>query len=294
MVILNVMAKIIEKRLIRTPDVFYYKIAAPLISRKAKPGQFVIIRLHEKGERIPLSLADIDPEEGTISLIVMAVGKTTTEMSGFRQGDEILDLCGPLGTPTHVTKVGRVVLVGGGFGVAPLYPIARAFKAAGNIVTIVMGARSKDLLIYELEMQQVCDRVLVTTDDGSKGLKGIVTTALKQELEKNGADLAMAVGPAIMMKAVSEATKPFGVPTMVSLNPIMIDGTGMCGGCRVFVGGKTRFACTEGPEFDGHLVDWELLMNRQRAYKKEEQESFEAWKQRHEQMLGKERQPVCE
>ena len=289
-----VMAKILEKRLIRTPDVFYYKISAPLISRKAKPGQFVIIRLHEKGERIPLSLADIDPEGGTISLIVMAVGKTTTEMSVFRQGDEILDLCGPLGTPTHVTRVGRVVLVGGGFGVAPLYPIARAFKAAGNIVTIVMGARSKDLLIYEQEMQQVCDHVLVTTDDGSKGLKGIVTMALKQELENNGADLVMAVGPAIMMKAVSEATKPFGVLTMVSLNPIMIDGTGMCGGCRVSVGGKTKFACTDGPEFDGHLVDWEVLMNRQRAYKKEEQESFEAWKQRHEQMLSKERQPVCE
>jgi len=288
------MAKILEKRLIRTPDVFYYKIAAPLISKKAKPGQFVIIRLHEKGERIPLSLADIDPLGGTISLIVMAVGKTTTEMSGFRQGDEILDLCGPLGTPTHVTKVGRVVLVGGGFGVAPLYPIARAFKAAGNIVTIVMGARSKDLLIYEQEMQRVCDHVLVTTDDGSKGLKGIVTHALKQELENNGADLVMAVGPAIMMKSVSETTKPFNVPTMVSLNPIMIDGTGMCGGCRVSVAGKTRFACTDGPEFDGHLVDWELLMNRQRAYKKEEQESFEAWKYRHEQMLSKERQPICE
>ncbi len=288
------MAKILEKRLIRTPDVFYYKIAAPLISQKAKPGQFVIIRLHEKGERIPLSLADIDPVGGTISLIVMAVGKTTTEMSGLQLGDDILDLCGPLGMPTHVSKVGRVVLVGGGFGVAPLYPIARAFKSAGNIVTIVMGARSKDLLIYEKEMQQVCDHVLVTTDDGSKGLKGIVTHALMQELEQNGADLVMAVGPAIMMKSVSETTKPFNVPTMVSLNPIMIDGTGMCGGCRVSVAGKTRFACTDGPEFDGHLVDWELLMNRQRAYKKEEQESFEAWKQRHEQMLSKERQPVCE
>jgi ferredoxin--NADP+ reductase len=288
------MAKILEKRLIRKPDVYYYKIAAPLISRKAQPGQFVIIRLHEQGERIPLSLADINPVEGTISLIVMAVGKTTSEMSGFEEGDEILDLCGPLGMPTHIEKVGNVVLVGGGFGVAPLYPIARAFKAAGNSVTVIMGARSKDLLVYEEAMQKVCDRVLVTTDDGSKGIKGVVTTALKQELETGGVGLVMAVGPAIMMRFVCEATKPFNVKTMVSLNPIMIDGTGMCGGCRVSVGGETKFACTDGPEFDGHLVDWDLLMNRQKAYKTEEQESFEIWKQRHDRMLGKERQPVCE
>jgi ferredoxin--NADP+ reductase len=288
------MAKILEKRLIRKPDVYYYKIAAPLISRKAQPGQFVIIRLHERGERIPLSLADINAVEGTISLIVMAVGKTTSEMSGYKEGDEILDLCGPLGMPTQIEKVGNVVLVGGGFGVAPLYPIARAFKAAGNTVTVIMGARSKDLLIYEQAMQGVCDKVLVTTDDGSKGIKGVVTTALKQELETGGAGLVMAVGPAIMMRFVCEATKPFNVKTMVSLNPIMIDGTGMCGGCRVSVGGETKFACTDGPEFDGHLVDWDLLMNRQKAYKTEEQESFETWKQRHDRMLGKERQPVCE
>jgi len=288
------MAKIIEKRLIRQPDVYYYKIAAPLISRKALPGQFVIIRLHDKGERIPLSLADINPAEGTISLIVMAVGKTTTELSGCQEGDEILDLCGPLGMPTHIEKTGTVVLVGGGFGVAPLYPIARAFKAAGNAVTVIMGARSSDLLIYEQEMLQICDKVLVTTDDGSKGIKGVVTTALKQELEAGCVGLVMTVGPAMMMKFVCETTKPFNVRTIVSLNPIMVDGTGMCGGCRVSVGGATKFACTDGPEFDGHLVDWDLLMNRQKAYKREEQESFEAWKQRHDRMLGKERQPVCE
>lgn len=288
------MAKILEKRLIRKPDVFYYKIAAPLISRKARPGQFVIIRLHEKGERIPLSLADIDPAEGTISLIVMAVGKTTTELSQYQAGEDILDLCGPLGMPTHIERIGRVVLVGGGFGVAPLYPIARAFRAAGNAVTVVMGARSSDLLIYEEEMLQVSDKVLVTTDDGSRGIRGIVTTALAQELSSHGADLVMAVGPAIMMKSVSETTRPLGIKTTVSLNPIMIDGTGMCGGCRVSVGGTTKFACTDGPEFDGHSVDWELLMNRQRTYKQEEKESFELWKQRHERMLSKERQPVCE
>jgi NAD(P)H-flavin reductase len=288
------MAKIIEKRLIRKPDVYYYKIAAPLISRKAQPGQFVIIRLHEKGERIPLSLADINPAEGTISLIVMSVGKTTDELAGFKAGDDILDLCGPLGMPTHIEKVENVVLVGGGFGVAPLYPIAKAFKAAGTSVTVIMGARSKDLLIYEQEMERVCDKVLVTTDDGSKGLKGVVTMALKQELESGGVGLVMAVGPAIMMKFVCETTKPFKIRTVVSLNPIMIDGTGMCGGCRVSVGGETKFACTDGPEFDGHLVDWDVLMNRQKAYKTEEQESFETWKQRHDRMLGKERQPVCE
>jgi ferredoxin--NADP+ reductase len=288
------MAKILEKRLIRSPDVYYYKISAPLISKKAQPGQFVIIRLHEKGERIPLSLADIDPIEGTISLIVMSVGKTTAELSHYRTGDDILDLCGPLGMPTHIDKVGQVVLVGGGFGVAPLYPIAKSLKAAGNRVTIIMGARSSDLLIYEQEMQRVCDTVVVTTDDGSRGVKGVVTMALKKELETQGAGLVMAIGPAIMMKFVCETTKPFGVRTIVSLNPIMIDGTGMCGGCRVSVGGETKFACIDGPEFDGHLVDWDLLMNRQRAYHNEEQESFEAWKQRHDRMLGKERQPVCE
>ncbi len=294
-VICAVMAKILEKRLIRRPDVFYYKIAAPLISRKASPGQFVIIRLHEKGERIPLSLADIDPVEGTISLIVMAVGKTTTELSGYEAGEEILDLCGPLGMPTNIETAGRVILVGGGFGVAPLYPIARAFKSTGNRVTVIMGARSGDLLIYEQEMRGVSDKVLVTTDDGSKGIKGTVTTALAHELASGGgADLVIAVGPAIMMKFVAETTRPLGIRTMVSLNPIMVDGTGMCGGCRVSVGGGTKFACVDGPEFDGHAVDWDQLMNRQRTYKQEEKESFELWKQRHERMMNKDEHLVCE
>jgi ferredoxin--NADP+ reductase len=276
------MAKILEKKLLRQPDVFYYKLAAPQISKKAQPGQFVIIRLHENGERIPLSLADINPEEGTISLIVMAVGKTTTEMSHLEAGDDVLDLCGPLGNATHVERVGKVILVGGGFGVAPLYPIARVFKAAGNEVVCIMGARSKDLLLYEREMEQMCHRVIVTTDDGSKGMKGLVTLALKSELEQNGgAGLVLTVGPAIMMKSVSETTRPMGVKTIVSLNPIMVDGTGMCGGCRVTVGGETLFACTDGPEFDGHLVDWDLLMNRQKKYFSEQKESFESWRRRH-------------
>ncbi|MEJ2685507.1 MAG: sulfide/dihydroorotate dehydrogenase-like FAD/NAD-binding protein [Candidatus Sulfobium sp.] len=275
------MARIIEKKLIRKPDVFYYKVDAPLISRKARPGQFVIVRITHNGERIPLSLADIDPGDGTISLIVMAVGKTTYEMSLLREGEEILDLCGPLGEPTHIERVGRVVLVGGGFGVAPLYPIARSFKTAGNEVVAIMGARSADLLIYEEEMSVVCDRVVITTDDGSRGMKGIVTDALKLEIEKGGAGMVMAVGPAVMMKSVCVTTKPFGVKTVVSLNPIMVDGTGMCGGCRVSVGGKTRFACTDGPDFDGHLVDWDLLMDRQKTYAGEERRSFQEWQRLH-------------
>ncbi len=288
------MAKIVEKRMIRKPDVFYYRIAAPLISRKAKPGQFVIIRLHDKGERIPLSLADIDPAGGTISLIVMAVGKTTNELSHLKVGDDILDLCGPLGRPTHIARSGHVVLVGGGFGVAPLYPIARSFKQAGCTVTVIMGARNRDLLIYEDEMSRTADRVLITTDDGSKGMQGRVTDALVRVLGLHRADLVLAIGPAIMMRSVAEATTPFGIRTVVSLNPIMVDGTGMCGGCRVAVGGETKFACVDGPEFDGHLVDWDALMNRQRTYHAEERESFESWKERHARMLSGEAQPLCE
>ncbi len=284
---------ILEKKLVRRPDVFYFRIAAPLISRKARPGQFVIVRLHEKGERIPLSLADIDPEEGSISLIVMTVGKTTHEMSLLRQGDDILDLCGPLGHPTIVERVGRVILVGGGFGAAPLHPIARAMKDAGNEVTVIMGARTGDLLIYEEKMRRTADRVVITTDDGSKGIKGIVTTALRRELSEDSAGLVLAIGPASMMQAVAETTIPFRVKTVVSLNPIMVDGTGMCGGCRVMVGDRIRFACVDGPEFDGHLVDWQAFRNRQKTYVAEEQESFEAWKKRHDRMLGSAR-PLCE
>jgi NAD(P)H-flavin reductase len=279
------MAAILEKRLLRAPDVFYYKIAAPLIAKKALPGQFVIVRLHDRGERIPLSLADIDPVGGTISLIVMAVGKTTSEMAGLKAGGSILDLCGPLGNPTEIEHAGKVVLVGGGFGTAPLYPIARAFKAAGSEVVVVMGARSKDLLIYEAEMAHVSDRVMVATDDGSKGIKGIVTTALQTEIDQERPDLVIAIGPLVMMRAVAETTRPLGIKTMVSLNPIMVDGTGMCGGCRVTVGGETKFACTDGPEFDGHVVDWDVLMNRQKKYLGEQKHSFETWKQKHSGVL---------
>lgn len=279
------MAAILEKKLLRAPDVFYYRIAAPLIAKKALPGQFVIVRIHDRGERIPLSLADIDPVAGTISLIVMAVGKTTSEMAALKAGDDILDLCGPLGNATEIESVKKVILVGGGFGTAPLYPIARAFKQSGSEVVVVMGARSKDLLIYEDEMSRVSSRVLVATDDGSKGVKGLVTTVLKNEIDQQGANLVIAIGPLVMMRAVAETTRPMGIKTMVSLNPIMVDGTGMCGGCRVSVGGETRFACTDGPEFDGHQVDWDILMNRQRKYHSEQKASFEQWKQKHSGVL---------
>lgn len=279
------MPEILQKRILRRPDVFYYRVAAPLISRKAQPGQFVIIRLHEHGERIPLSLADICPEDGTISLVVMAVGKTTTEMSLLKEGDSIRDLCGPLGKPTPVRYYGRVVLVGGGFGIAPLYPIGRAMKEKGNDVITIQGARSSDLIIYRMEMMSVSDRLIITTDDGSEGLKGRVTDALRILLDEEGADLVMAVGPAVMMKAVSELTRSYGVKTVVSLNPIMVDGTGMCGGCRVLVDGKTRFVCVDGPEFDGHRVDWDTLMLRQKTYREEERLSFEEWKKRHPHVM---------
>ena len=279
------MAEILEKRLLRAPDVFYYRIAAPLISKKSQPGQFVIVRIHDRGERIPLSLADIDPVAGSISLIVMAVGKTTSEMAALKPGDHILDLCGPLGNPTEIERVEKVILVGGGFGTAPLYPIARAFKAARSEVAVVMGARSKDLLIYETEMAGVSDRVLVATDDGSKGTKGLVTAVLKDEIARSKAGLVIAIGPMVMMRAVAETTRPAGIKTVVSLNPIMVDGTGMCGGCRVAVGGETRFACTDGPEFDGHQVDWDVLMNRQKKYNPEQKTSFDMWKQKHNGIL---------
>ncbi len=275
------MARIIEKKLIRSPDVFYFRIDAPKISRVAKPGQFVIVRVTKCGERIPLSLADISPEEGTISLIVMAVGKTTSEMSLLEPGDELIDLCGPLGKPTDIRQYGHVVLVGGGFGVAPLYPIGRELKRAGNRITSIIGARSSDLIIYRDEMQSFSDDLIITTNDGSEGIKGFVTDALKKLIESDCPDMVMAIGPSVMMKAVSELTGPYGIRTIVSLNPIMVDGTGMCGGCRVYVGGTMRFACVDGPDFDGHEVDWDGLIERQMTYREEERLSFEQWKKKH-------------
>ena len=247
-------------------------VEAPLIARERKPGQFIMLLLSEHGERIPLTIADADEEEGTITLIFQAVGKTTHTLAEMNVGECVSNLVGPLGTPTHIDRFGHVVCVGGGIGVAPLHPIAKAMKAAGNTVTIILGARTKELLILEDEMRAIADELIICTDDGSYGRKALVTEPLKEICECDPQpDLAVAIGPPIMMKFCAETTRPFGVKTLVSLNTIMIDGTGMCGGCRVTVGDETKFVCVDGPEFDGHLVDFDNMMRRLGAYKKEEE-----------------------
>ncbi len=261
------------------PVVYLMEIEAPAIARKAKAGQFVVIRVDEVGERIPLTLADWDDKKGTVTLVAMKVGTTTYKLSCLNAGDNVLDLIGPLGLPSEIDNFGTVVCVGGGVGVAPIYPIARALKEAGNKIITIMGARSKDLLFWEDRLQSVSHELIVTTDDGSYARKGVVTEPLKEVLEQNREiNRVIAIGPAIMMKFCSLTTRPFGVHTVVSLNPIMVDGTGMCGCCRVSVGGITKFVCVDGPEFDGHQVDWELLFARQRIYCDEERQSFELWK----------------
>lgn len=255
-----------------------YLVYAPQIARKRKAGQFVIIRIDESGERIPLTIADADPKAGTITLVVQEVGKTTSKMAGLRVGERLKDLVGPLGMPTHVEKFGSVVVIGGGIGIAPAYPIAQAMKKAGNHVTSILGARSRDLIVMEEEMRGVSDEVIVCTDDGSYGKKGLVTDRLKEHIRLKGKpNLVVAIGPLIMMKYVSILTKEHVITTLVSLNPIMVDGTGMCGGCRVSVGGRSKFACVEGPEFDGHQVNFDELMNRQAFYKEQERESNECY-----------------
>jgi len=257
------------------PNIHLFKIAAPAVAKKAQPGQFVVIRIDERGERIPLTVADWDREEGSITIIFMEVGATTHRLALLGNGDHIADFIGPLGLPTHIEKVGTVVCVAGGFAVAPIMPIARALKQAGNKVISVMGARNKDLLFWEDELRSVSDQLIVTTDDGSYARKGLVTEPLKELLEAGGVNRVVAIGPSIMMKFCAKTTEPFGVETTVSLNPIMVDGTGMCGCCRVSVGGATKFACVDGPDFDGHQVDWDLLIARQRIYLDEEKHAFE-------------------
>ncbi|MDF7798855.1 sulfide/dihydroorotate dehydrogenase-like FAD/NAD-binding protein [Pontiellaceae bacterium B1224] len=265
------MSRILEKRQL-SEIVFSMKLDAPLIARERKAGQFIILQLDEDfGERIPLTVADADPEAGTITIIFQAVGKTTKAMATMTAGEEIAALVGPLGTPTHIENFGHVVCVGGGIGVAPLHPIAQALKAAGNRLTIIMGARSKELLILEDEMRALADELIICTDDGSAGRKALVTEPLIECCERDPKPgLAVAIGPPVMMKFCAEATRPYSVPTQVSLNTIMVDGTGMCGGCRVTVGDETKFVCVDGPEFDGHLVDFDNMINRLNAYKKQE------------------------
>ena len=270
------MFKIVEKREMAGNTVCHFKIEAPLIAKKARPGQFVVLRATETGERIPLTMAGTDPAKGTIDIIFQVVGKTTALLRTFQKGDDILDIIGPLGKPTHVEKLGTVICVGGGTGIAVLYPITRALKQSGNHVISIVGARTKDLLIMEDEMKNASDEFFVTTDDGSYGRHGFVTDALKDLLDqKKDVKLVVGIGPVPMMKFVCKTTKPYGVKTMVSLNTIMVDATGMCGACRATVGGKTQFCCVDGPEFDGHEVDFDELMKRQAAYLKEERQSYD-------------------
>ena len=256
-----------------------YVVQAPLVARAAQAGQFAVIRLHERGERIPLTLADWDPDCGTITLVVQAVGKTTMEMEErFHEGDSLADVVGPLGEPSEIEDYGTVVCVAGGVGIAPIYPVARALKEAGNEVICIAGARTRGLLFWLDRLAQVCDELIVTTDDGSHGRKGLVTEPLKELLEKERVARAWAIGPAIMMKFCSLACQEAGVPIIVSLNPIMVDGTGMCGACRVEVDGRVRFACVDGPEFRGDQVNWDLLMARLAAFKEEERCALEQFK----------------
>lgn len=269
------MHKILHKETLG-PDITLYRFEAPDVAAYRQPGQFVLIRVSQDGERIPITIADADRNQGTVTLIIQSVGKTTLELAQKEVGDSIPDIAGPLGTPTRIEKVGHVLCVGGGIGTAPLYPVAKAMKDIGNRVTSILGARSANLLILEDRMSEVSDRIIITTDDGSRGRKGLVTDAIK-ELVNSGEkfDQCITMGPPIMMKFVCLLTKELGIPTIVSLNPIMVDGTGMCGGCRVTVGGKTRFACVDGPEFDGHQVDFDEMMARLGMYKNSEKESLE-------------------
>ena len=255
-----------------------YEVRAPVVAEKARAGQFVIIRIHEEGERVPLTIADYDRERGTITLVVQEVGKTTMEMDTLQAGDHLASFTGPLGEPSEVENFGTVLCVGGGVGIAPIYPIARDLKEAGNTVLSIIGARNKDLLFWEDKMRAVSDELIVCTDDGSYGRKSLVTIPMKELLEAGKPiEHIWAIGPAIMMKFCALTTQPFGVPTTVSLNSIMVDGTGMCGACRVEVGGQTRFVCVDGPEFDGHQVDWDQLLARQRIYLEQEQQAVEKW-----------------
>lgn len=269
------MFEIAEKKQL-SHSVSLFKIKAPMIAKKRKAGQFIIIRVNEHGERIPLTIVDSDILEGTISIISQEMGKTTAMLGALGKGDMLLDVVGPLGKPTHVENFGTAVCVGGGIGAAPVYPIAKELRAAGNKVISIIGARTKELLILENEMKNTSDEFYVTTDDGSYGHHGFVTQILQKFIdEKRKLDIVVGIGPIPMMKAVCNVTRPHKIHTVVSLNPIMVDGTGMCGSCRVTIGGKNQFVCVDGPEFDGHEVDFDELIRRNRSYLKEEKMALE-------------------
>ncbi len=275
------MYKIVDKKVMAEGTVCQLEVEAARVARKAKPGQFIVLRIDEKGERIPLTMAKQNLDKGTLTIIFQVVGKTTAHLARLEPGDALADVIGPLGMPTHIQKYdGPVICVGGGTGVAVLYPITRGYKEAGNEVIGIIGARTKELLILEEEMKEVTDDLRITTDDGSYGHHGFVTDVLKQILEeRDDVKMVVGIGPVPMMRFVCKTTEPFKVPTTVSLNPIMVDATGMCGACRVTVGGKTRFVCVDGPEFDGHQVDFDELTQRLRMYVEEEKKSYELFKQ---------------
>ena len=272
------MFEIVRREELAEGSIILNEISAPKIAQKARPGQFVILKANETGERIPLTMADTDPEKGTITIIYQVVGKSTALFKTLQVGDRYQDVIGPLGRPTHLEKVGKVACVGGGTGIAVLHPITRALKQMGNYVIAIIGARTKELLILEDKMRAASDELHICTDDGSYGRKGFVTDLLKEFLEKDEIKLVVGIGPVPMMKFLCELTKQYGVKTIVSLNPIMVDGTGMCGGCRVKIGGEIKFACVDGPEFDAHKVDFRQLMNRLQFYKEEEKKAASAFK----------------
>ena len=272
------MNKIIEK-INLSENVVKMVLEAPVIAQKRKAGQFIILKINEKGERIPLTIVDSDAQQGTITIIFQIVGKTTAQLAGLKDGDSLQDILGPLGNPTEIENYGRVVCVGGGVGVGVVYPLTAALKKAGNEVVSIIGSRTKDLLILEKEMGEISDRLIVTTDDGSYGVHGFVSSVLQQMIDKGEKiDRVFAIGPVPMMKVICDVTKPHGIKTIVSLNSIMVDATGMCGACRVAVAGKTKFACVDGPEFDGHDVDFKLLANRLKMYCDSEREAYEKHK----------------
>jgi 2-polyprenylphenol hydroxylase and related flavodoxin oxidoreductases len=273
----------VEETKLLAERVYQIWVNAPHVARHARAGQFLIIRIDETGERIPLTISAVNGD--TVRIIFMAVGKTTQQLATLNAGDAILDVAGPLGRPSEIQRYGTCVVIGGGVGIASTPIIAREAKEAGNYVIGIIGARNADLLILEDEMRTICDELFITTDDGSKGTHGFVSDVLKAELERRPVDCTWIIGPAIMMKVTSNVTRPYGVKTFVSLNPIMVDGTGMCGSCRVQVGGETKFACVDGPEFDAHQVDFDLLMQRQRIYTGEERESLEHY-HRHDCRCG--------
>ncbi|OPX86568.1 MAG: Dihydroorotate dehydrogenase B (NAD(+)), electron transfer subunit [Pelotomaculum sp. PtaB.Bin104] len=280
------MYKILKKEVL-APTISLFDIEAPMVARSAQAGQFVILRTIDDGERIPLTIADFDREKGTITCVFQEVGKTTTELAKFNVGDCLKDFVGPLGEPSHIENFGRVVVVGGGVGVAPIHPIARALKEAGNEVIGIIGARSGDLLFWEDKLRDACTELRVTTDDGSYVRQGFVTDVLKEVIEEKGdVALCVAIGPLPMMRAVCNMTKDYNLKTVVSLNSIMVDGTGMCGCCRVTVGGQTKFACVDGPEFDGHQVDFAEMARRSVIYKEQEQVAMEHYRQGHQCTCG--------